>query len=184
MVTGREGTWLVRLPHGRLKTPASFDDLNLVRRAGLVPVMGLGERAGLSALARERVRVGGPCGVNAGAMFGCLAAGMAGGADSAGDMGVLRHGAMTNLSDGVRARSALVWLLRSWTWGSVAWLGRAGRLLLAGPPRGPAARRGGPGVRRRGLDPRRVHGPARQGAPFGHAKRSRRSGRDSRSPPC
>src|SRR5579875_3679952 len=49
VVTGREGTWLVRLPHGRLKTPASFDDLNLVRRAGLVPVMGLGERAGLSA---------------------------------------------------------------------------------------------------------------------------------------
>ncbi len=45
----------MRLSHDLLKTRACFDLANLVSRAGLVPVMGLAERAGLFALARERV---------------------------------------------------------------------------------------------------------------------------------
>jgi hypothetical protein len=39
----------MRLCHDPLKTSASFDDPNLVSRAGLVPVMSLAERAGLEA---------------------------------------------------------------------------------------------------------------------------------------
>ena len=42
---GREDTSQVRLSHDPLKTHASFDDPNLVSRAGLVPVMALAERA-------------------------------------------------------------------------------------------------------------------------------------------
>ena len=51
----------MRLSHDPLKTSACFDDPNLVSRAGLVPVMGLAERAGLFALAREHVTVSGAC---------------------------------------------------------------------------------------------------------------------------
>jgi hypothetical protein len=70
----------VRLSHDPLKTSARFDDPNLVSRAGLVPVMGLAERAGLFALARAHVRIAGPCEANAGLKIGCLVAGMAAGA--------------------------------------------------------------------------------------------------------
>jgi hypothetical protein len=60
----------MRLPHDPPKISACFDDPNLVSRAGLVPVMSLAERAGLAALAREHVRIAGPCGVNAEAKIG------------------------------------------------------------------------------------------------------------------
>ena len=53
------------LLHEPAKTHASFDDPDLVSRAGLVPVMALAQRAGLAELAGEHVRPGGPCGVNA-----------------------------------------------------------------------------------------------------------------------
>ena len=79
----------MRLSHDRGKTHASFDDPNLVSRAGLVPVLALAERAGLAALVRELVSVGGPCGVNADLKVGCLVAGMTAGADSIEDMDVL-----------------------------------------------------------------------------------------------
>ncbi len=55
----------MRLSHDPLKTSARFNDPNLVSLAGLVPVMGLAEGADLFALAREHVRVAGPCGANA-----------------------------------------------------------------------------------------------------------------------
>jgi hypothetical protein len=77
---GREDTSQVRLLHDLAKTHASFDDPHLVSRAGLVPVMALAQRAGLSDLVEEHVRPGGPCGVNACLKTGCLVAGMIGGA--------------------------------------------------------------------------------------------------------
>lgn len=52
----------MRLSHDLPKISASFDDPNLVSRAGLVPVMALAERAGLSGLAREQVSIAGPFG--------------------------------------------------------------------------------------------------------------------------
>ncbi len=90
----------MRLSHDPPKISACFDDPNLVSRAGLVPVMGLAERAGLAALAREHVQIAGRGGVNAEAKIGCLVAGMAAGADSIDDMDVLRHGAMSELFAG------------------------------------------------------------------------------------
>jgi hypothetical protein len=97
----------VRLLHSLARTHASFDDPNLVSHAGLVPVMALAERAGLPGLVAEHVRPGGACGVSAHLKIQCLAAGMAAGADSMDDMGVLRHGAMEKLFGGVRAPSTL-----------------------------------------------------------------------------
>jgi len=55
----------VRLLHNLIRTLASFDDPDLVSHAGLVPVMALGERAGLSELVAEHARPGGGCGMNA-----------------------------------------------------------------------------------------------------------------------
>jgi hypothetical protein len=69
----------VRLLHSLAKIDATFDDPNLVSRAGLVPVMALAQRAGLTALAGAHVGIAGRCGVNAPVKVGCLVAGMAGG---------------------------------------------------------------------------------------------------------
>ena len=55
----------MRLLHGLAKIHVTFDDPNLVSRAGLVPVMALAQRAGLGDLVAEHVRIGRPCGVNA-----------------------------------------------------------------------------------------------------------------------
>ncbi len=54
----------MRLLHSLAKIQATFDDPNLVSRAGLVPVMALAQRAGLSGLADEHVRPAGPCGAS------------------------------------------------------------------------------------------------------------------------
>jgi hypothetical protein len=121
----------VRLLHSLARTRASFDDPNLVSHAGLVPVMALAGRAGLPELVAEHVRPGGGCGVNAHLKVAALAAGMAAGADSIDDMDVLRHGAMSTLFGGIRAPSTLGSHLRSYTWGNVAQLEKAGRELLA-----------------------------------------------------
>ena len=106
----------MRLLHGLARTRASFDDPNLVSRAGLVPVVALAQRAGLSEMVAEQVRPGGPCGVNAEVKVGCLVAGMIAGADSIDDMDLLRHGAMDALFGGIRALSTLGSHLRSYTW--------------------------------------------------------------------
>ena len=103
----------MRLSHVPERTHASFDDPNLVSRAGLVPVMALAERCGLADLAAEHVRIAAACGVNAHLKTGCLVAGMAAGADSIDDMDVLRDGAMGELFGGVRAPSTLGSFLRS-----------------------------------------------------------------------
>ena len=117
--------------HSLAKTYASFDDPNLVSHAGLVPVMALAERAGLGDLVAEHVRPGGQCGVNAHLKVACLVAGMAAGADSIDDMGLLRHAAMGTLFGGVRAPSTLGSHLRCYTWGNVSQLEKAGREFLA-----------------------------------------------------
>ena len=121
----------MRLSHDLLKISASFDEANLVSRVGLVPVMGLAERAGLIGLVRGHVTMAAASGVNAEVKAGCLVAGMAAGGDSIDDMDVLRHGAMPDLFDGVRARSTLGWFLRAFSWGNVRQLEKVSRLLPA-----------------------------------------------------
>jgi hypothetical protein len=162
----------VRLSHDPLKISARFDDPNLVSRAGLVPVMGLAERAGLFALAREHLTISGPCGASSGLKVGCLVAGMAAGADSIDDLDVLRHGAMPAVFDGIRAPSTLGSFLRSFTWGNVLQLGKVSRELLAELHRRADVLPGAGTLAFVDIDStqRRVYGHAKQGAAFGHTK--------------
>ncbi len=162
----------MRLSHDPARISASFDDPNLVSRAGLVPVMSLAGRAGLEDLAGEHVRVAGPCGANAGFKVGCLVAGMTAGADSIDDMDVLRHGAMSELFTGIRAPSTLGSFLRSFTWGNVRQVEKVSRLLL---PELAAPARLLPGADQLAFadmdsSQRRVFGHNKQGAAFGHTK--------------
>lgn len=162
----------MRLSHTAARTSAAFDDPNLVSHAGLVPVMALAERAGLHDLAAEHVRPGGDCGANPGLKVACLVAGMAAGADSIDDMGILRHGATGELFDGVRAPSTLGSFLRAFTWGNVRQADKAGREFLV--------RLAGQAPLLPGADvlafvdidstQKRVYGHKKQGARFGHAK--------------
>jgi len=103
---------------------------------------------------------------------GCLVAGMAAGADSIGDMGLLRHGAMPDLFGGVRAPSTLGSFLRSFTWGNVRQLEKAGRELLAELARQAPLLPGADVLAFVDIDSmqRRVYGHKKQGAAFGHTK--------------
>jgi len=162
----------VQLLHSLAKTRASFDDPNLVSHVGLVPVMALAHQAGLGGLVAEHVRPGGACGVNAGLKVPCLVAGMAAGADSIDDMDVLRHGAMDVLFGGVRAPSTLGSHLRSYTWGNVAQLEKAGREFLAELARRSPLLPGAGTLAFIDIDSmqKRVYGHHKQGARFGHTK--------------
>jgi hypothetical protein len=162
----------VRLLHELAKIHASFDDPNLVSRAGLVPVMALAQRAGLGGLAGEYVRPPGRCGVNAQVKVPCLVAGMIGGADSIDDLGLLRHGAMPALFGGVRAPSTLGSFLRSFTWGNALQLGRVNRLLLAELVRCAPLLPGRDVLAFVDIDSQqiRVYGHKKQGTGFGHTK--------------
>jgi hypothetical protein len=160
------------LSHGLSKARASFDDPNLMSDAGLVPVMALAERAGLSDLVVQHVRPGGVCGVNAHLKVSCLVAGMAAGADSIDDMDVLRHGAMPALFGGVRAPSTLGSHLRAYTWGNVAQLEKASREFLARLAREAPLLPGADVLAFIDIDSmqKRVYGRRKQGAKFGHTK--------------
>jgi hypothetical protein len=162
----------VRLSHDLSKTHASFDDPNLVSRAGLVPLMALAGKAGLADLVGEHVSTRGRCGVNAHLKVACVVAGMAAGADSIDDLDVLRHGAMGELFAGIRAPSTLGSFLRSFTWGNVRQLDAVARRLLAELARQAPLLPGGEVLAFTGIDAmqKRVYGHAKQGAGFGHTK--------------
>ena len=162
----------MRLSHDPLKISALFDDPNLVSRAGLVPVMSLAERAGLGAVVRRHVQIAARTGVYPDVKVACLVAGMAAGADSIDDMGLLRHGAMPDLFGGVRAPSTLGSFLRSFTWGNVRQLEKAGRELLAELARRVPLLPGAQTLAFADFDSmqRRVYGHHKQGAAFGHTK--------------
>jgi hypothetical protein len=160
------------LLHDLAKIHASFDDPNLVSRAGLVPVMALAQRTGLGGLAGAHVRIARRCGVNPQLKIPCLVAGMVAGADSIDDLDLLRHGAMTALFGGIRAPSTLGSFLRSFTWGNVLQLGKVHRLLLAELARRSPLLPGKDTVVFIDIDSmqKRVYGHQKQGAAFGHTK--------------
>lgn len=162
----------MRLLHSLARTHASFDDPNLVSRAGLIPVMALAQRAGLARLAAEHVRPGGPCGVNAYLKIPCLVAGMAAGADSIDDMDLLRHGALPGLFGGIRAPSTLGSHLRSFTWGNVRQLEMVNRQMLGELARRAPLLPGRDTLAFVDIDAmqKRVYGHQKQGAGFGHTK--------------
>lgn len=122
-----------------------FDDPNLVSAAGLLPLLRLAETAGLHELLEAGLTV-------PRANAGLAAAGIIAGADSIGDLALLRHGGMRRIFDGVRAPSTLGTFLRAFTHGHVQQLDACGARLLAGL----AAAVPGLGRRRAGRD--RVHG--------------------------
>jgi hypothetical protein len=162
----------MRLLHVLARTHASFDDPNLVSRAGLIPVMALAQRARLADLVAEHVRPGGDCGVNAHLKVPCLVAGMIAGADSIDDMDLLRHGALPDLFAGVRAPSTLGSHLRSFTWGNVRQLEMVNRLLLGELARRVPLLPGRDVLAFIDIDAmqKRIYGHKKQGAGFGHTK--------------
>jgi Transposase DDE domain group 1 len=170
--SSREDTSQVRLLHDLAKIHATFDDPNLVSRAGLVPVMGLAQRAGLGSLVAGHVRIDRACGVNAHLKVPCLVAGMIAGADSIDDMDLLRHGAMPALFGGIRAPSTLGSFLRAFAWGNVLQLEKVSRLLLADLARRALLLPGKDTVAFIDIDSmqKRVYGHKKQGAAFGHTK--------------
>jgi hypothetical protein len=148
-----------------------FDDPNLVSAAGLVPVLRLGQAAGLHDLLGAGLTVDSP---NAAVKAAAVVGGMLAGADSIDDLDVLRHGAMGRLFTGVRAPSTLGTFLRSFTHGHVQQVDAVGSRLLGGL----AARV--PGLVPTGVEEvvfvdlddtiREVHGYAKQGAAYGYSR--------------
>lgn len=132
----------MQLSHTLPVVAASFDDPNLVSAAGLVPVMKLAERAGLTALAKQHLSVPTDKGANAGLKVASLVGGMLAGADSIDDMAVLRHGGMGKLFTACYAPSTLGSFLRAFTFGHVRQLDAVGsRLLIALNAQTPLLRR-------------------------------------------
>ena len=122
----------MRLSHARAAISVRFDDPNLVSCAGLVPVMALANRCGLTRLLVEHVKIPAKGGANAALKILALIAGMVCGADSIDDMDLLRHGGMPRLFTGIRAPSTLGTFLRLFTFGHVRQLDAvAARLLPA-----------------------------------------------------
>lgn len=150
-----------------------FDDPNLVSAAGLVPVLRLGESAGLYDLLAERLTVQAP---NPVAKTACVIGGMLAGADSIDDLDLLRHGGMGRLFAGVRAPSTLGTFLRSFTHGHVQQLDAVAGGLLAGltarVPNLIAGAEDSEGIVFLDVDDtvRQVHGYAKQAAAYGYTR--------------
>ncbi|WP_431791973.1 IS1380 family transposase [Kocuria palustris] len=106
-----------------------FDEDNLVSHTGLVPVLALAERAGLSELVREHSSV--PS-ASRDVKARTVIAGMLAGADSIDDLDVLRAGSTARVIGEVRAPSTMGTFLRSFTHGHVLQLGAVNRRLLHG----------------------------------------------------
>ena len=94
----------MQLSHTLAATSVAFDDPNLVSSVGLVPVLALADRCGLTDLAADVLSVPSP---NPGVKVAVVVAGMVAGADSIDDLDRLRHGGMGRLFTGIRAPSTL-----------------------------------------------------------------------------
>ena len=186
----------MRSSHSPQRMSATFDEPNLISAAGLVPMVELAGQVGLPRLIGEHVRLPGPAGANPSAKVMTLVAGMAAGADSIDDMGLLRHAGMGHVFTAVRAPSTLGTFLRRFTFGHVRQLdavasrtliGLAGRTALL-PGIATDARIDiddtikdvfAPGQAGR---PVRVHQGPRAQRPAGHHQHPRRRPGDRRGP--
>jgi hypothetical protein len=153
-----------------------FDDENLVSCAGLVPVMALAERAGLSELITAKVSIKTTrvksAAANPAGKLTSIVAGMAAGADCIDDLDVIRSGGMPRLFGGVYACSTLGQLLREFTHGHALQLASVARAHLV-----KLVEHSGllPGIEDRAfidIDSllRPVYGHQKQGASYGHTK--------------
>lgn len=146
-----------------------FDDRNLVSHAGLLPVLELAEKAGLTELVEEACTL--PA-ANVAVKVRTILAGMLAGADSIDDLDVLRSGATGRVLGQVRAPSTIGTFLPQFTPGHVLQLGKVNRVLLRRLLGEVSALSGTPG----GLvlvdmddTIREVHGYAKQAAAFGYS---------------
>jgi len=166
----------VQLSHDWARATPVFDDERLVSCAGLAPVMGLAEQAGLSELITDRVSIKQTsvksAAANPAGKLTAIIAGMAAGADSIDDLDVIRAGGMPRMFAGVYAPATLGQFLREFTHGHTRQLASAARAhLVALARRTPLLT----GVEKRvflDIDSllRPVYGHAKQGASFGHTK--------------
>ena len=161
----------MQLSHIRPVASAVFDDPNLVSCAGLVPMVALAQRCGLSSLADEHLSVPTDKGSNAGAKVSCLVAGMVAGADSIDDMALLRHGAMGTVFSRPYAPSTLGSFLRQFTFGHVRQLDAVASRFLAGLHARTPLLAGIDGPVMVDLDDTivEVHGYAKQGSGYGYS---------------
>jgi hypothetical protein len=166
----------VKLPDVWSRATPIFDDENLVSCAGLVPVMALGERAGLSELISDRVRIKTTrvqsAAVNPAGKITSIVAGMAAGADCIDDLDVIRSGGMPRLFGGVYACSTLGQLLREFTHGHALQLASVARAHLVKLVECSGLL---PGLDQQAyvdIDSllRPVYGHQKQGASYGHTK--------------
>lgn len=168
----------MKLPDGLSRARVEFDDPNLVSYAGVAPVLALAERAGLSGLIEDKVRIDPAAtkvrsaGVNPAGKLSTVIGGMLTGADSIDDLDAVRSGGMGKLFCGVYAATTVGQLLREFTHGHVAQLASVLRAHLVN-----LVERTGllPGIETRALVDidsllRPVFGHAKQGASYGHTK--------------
>ncbi len=147
-----------------------FDDPNLVSAAGLVPVLRLGEEAGLHQGLEEGLGVGSP---NAAAKAVGVIGGMLAGADCIDHLDLVRRDGMGRVFTQVRAPSTYGTFLRSFTHGHVQQLDKVGAQTLAAlSARVPGLLGSGRDLAFVDIDDtvRQVHGYAKQAATFGYTR--------------
>jgi hypothetical protein len=172
---GREAL-SVRLLHEWSRAAVRFDEENLVSCVGLVPVMELAERAGLSELVADTVKITNEpvasTGANPAGKVTSIVAGMAAGADCFDDLDVIRQGGMQRLFAGVYAPSTLGSFLRAFTHGHVLQLMAVLRAMLVNLARRTSVLAGAEELTFVDIDSllRRVYGNQKRGARFGPAK--------------
>jgi hypothetical protein len=164
----------MQLSHTPAARSAVFDEPNLVSSAGLVPMLGMAESAGLRTLAQEHLTVPTDKGANAGLKVSSLVAGMVAGADSIDDMALLRHGGMGRVFNRAYAPSTLGSFLREFTFGHVRQLDAvASRFLTRLADQAPLLSSTPAGGHCVLVDVDdtiiEVHGYAKQGAGFGYS---------------
>jgi hypothetical protein len=166
----------VQVLHKFAADSAVFDDDNLVSCAGLVPVMALAARTGLSQLLADNVDIAEPRirsgAANPAPKLATLIAGMCAGADSIDDLDVVRAGGMKTLFGGVYAPSTIGTLLREFSFGHARQLESVLRHHLAALCGQVEVLAGGAVRAFVDIDSllRPVYGHAKQGASYGHAK--------------
>ena len=165
----------MRSSHTPASVSARFDDGTLLGYAGLVPLVRLAERAGLSALVEQHLDLGetlNSAAANPVAKVISVVAGIAAGADSIEDLGRLRHGVMDRVLHEVRAPSTLGTFLRSFTFGHTRQLHRIHRRFLTALTAHAHVLPGAHELAFVDIDPShiRVYGRTKQGAQIGRFK--------------
>ncbi|THA22582.1 IS1380 family transposase [Streptomyces sp. A1277] len=165
----------MQVSHTPAAVSAAFDDPNLIAYGGLVPVLRLAERCGLSRLVAEKVKLNGArngAGAAADAKVTSIVAGMAAGADSIDDLAMLRHGAMPAVFGGMRAPTTLGTFLRAFTHGHALQLHAVHRRFLAQLAEHTPLLPGSDAMAFIDVDSthKRVYGRTKQGAEYGRFK--------------